>query len=119
MDLLIEVPALSPAVLGESAPSEDSASVRARVLAAHARQAARQGMANARLGAGEVDRHAAASPAARQLLEQAAGRLDLSARAWHRVLKVARTIADLAASPTLERAHLAEALQYRRPFLPT
>ncbi|MGB4468513.1 MAG: YifB family Mg chelatase-like AAA ATPase [Azovibrio sp.] len=116
MDLIIEVPALPPEILAQGTPGESSAQVRARVSAALIRQQARQGSANARLGPAQADTHLSAEPDARKLLQQAAARLDLSARAWHRVLKVARTIADLAGSELIQKPHLAEALQYRRPF---
>jgi magnesium chelatase family protein len=116
LDLLIEVPALPTDTLSQSGGGETSASVRARVEAALARQLQRQGQTNARLGPSAIDQYAQASPEAIQLLRQAAERLSLSARSWHRVLKVARTIADLAASSRIEKPHLAEALQYRRPF---
>ncbi|MDR2626159.1 MAG: YifB family Mg chelatase-like AAA ATPase [Zoogloeaceae bacterium] len=117
MDLLIEVPALPAQTLAQAAGGESSARIRERVMAATARQRARQGMSNARLGPENIEQHAAMSQEATNLLTHAAARLDLTARSWHRVMKVARTIADLAASACIEKNHLAEALQYRRPFI--
>ncbi len=93
--------------------AERSAVVRARVIAARGRQHARQGKPNAHLGVGELDAVIAATPAARLLLERAADRLMLSARAVHRVLRVARTIADLAGAAEVDPAALAEAIGFR------
>lgn len=96
---------------------EPSARIRARVVAARARQLARfQGerlFCNAQMSSRQVGAHCALSPAGGQLLERAMLRLALSARAHDRILKVARTIADLAASDAIEPPHLAEAIQYR------
>jgi magnesium chelatase family protein len=118
IDMAIEVPAVAASEMGaKSVPTgniETSSTVRQRVGAAHARQIERQGKANARLTAGEVDRHCERSPRAETLLAQAMSRLSLSARGYHRVLKVARTIADLQGSPSVEPAHVAEAIAYRR-----
>jgi magnesium chelatase family protein len=103
---------VAPRLVGES-----SAVVRARVLAARERQRARlAGTAltcNAELGPAHVRRHCRTEPAAEALLRAAMQRLHLSARAYHRVLKLARTIADLAGAETIGAAHVAEALQYR------
>lgn len=114
IDLLIEVPALPAEALSGKAEAESSASVRARVEPALARQRQRQAKSNARLSAGEVENHCTPDEAGAALLKQAIPRLDLSARAWHRILKVARTIADLAASDCIRAPHIAEAIQYRR-----
>lgn len=92
---------------------EDSATMAARVQACRQRQHARQGRLNAALEAGELERHAALDAPCRQLLGQAMERLRLSARSTHRVLKLARTLADLAGRPAVASADLAEALQYR------
>ena len=88
--------------------------MRARVAAARALQAERQGCPNARLPAGEVERHCRPDPGGEVLLRQAMQRLDLSARAYHRVLRVARTLADLAGAERPGAAQVAEAIQYRR-----
>jgi len=93
--------------------SESSAVVRQRVCAARGRQHARAGKINALLGPKELDRDAVLDEPSRQLLLTAMNRLGLSARAFHRVLKVARTIADLAGADALAAAHVAEALRYR------
>lgn len=116
MDLIIEVPALPTAALASTSPGESSAPVGARVAAALKHQQQRQNSSNARLDPAGVEAHAQAEAPAMALLQQAATRLDLSARSWHRVLKVARTIADLAGSTPIQKIHMAEALQYRRPF---
>ncbi|MBI3171436.1 MAG: ATP-binding protein, partial [Hydrocarboniphaga effusa] len=115
IDLQIFVPRVEKNVLiAEYAPAaETSAQVQARVLRARKRQLARQRKPNARLGPKEVDKHCTLEPGARQLLEAAMSRLALSARAYHRVLKVARSIADLGAADTINSVHIAEAVRYR------
>ena len=114
IDLVIEVPALPSEALAGKADGETSAVVRERVAAAWQRQRSRQGKANARLTTREIDAGCQPDAAGAALLQQAASRLGLSARAWHRVLKVARSIADLAGSADIGAPHIAEAIHYRR-----
>ena len=114
IDLLIDVPALPGDALAGKADGESSASVRKRVEMALTRQMTRQQKPNSRLNTSEVDTCCAPDEAGSKLLQQASAQLDLSARAWHRILKVARTIADLADSTDIKAPHIAEAIQYRR-----
>jgi len=114
IDLQVEVPDVPQEELTRAAEGETSAAVRERAETARARQLKRQNRSNAALPARDVDRHCTPDAAGATLLKQAIARLGLSARGYHRVLKVARTIADLAGSPTLAAVHVAEAIQYRR-----
>ena len=114
IDLQIEVPAPVQEDLMRHTPGESSAAVRARVAAARARALVRQRKPNALLATREIDRHCAADAQGEILLKQAISRLGLSARAYHRILKVARTIADLAGVESVAGSHVAEAIQYRR-----
>ena len=115
IDMAIEVPAIGAGEMA-SLPGRTSqtAAARERVVRAHARQLARQGRANARLAAGEVERHCVRTRAAETMLAQALSRHSLSARGYHRVLKLARTIADLAGEEAIDHLHMAEAVGYRR-----
>jgi magnesium chelatase family protein len=117
IDLCVEVPQVPLADLGSprSGRDEDSATVRARVLEARRHSLMRAGRPNAEISTRELERDCALGSAERRWFEGALERLGLSARAYHRVLRVARTIADLdGGAALLEREHLAEALQYRR-----
>ncbi|MFN4022769.1 MAG: YifB family Mg chelatase-like AAA ATPase [Hydrogenophilus thermoluteolus] len=114
IDLMVEAPRLSAETLTHAPQGETSAVVAARVRDARARQQWRQGKPNAALSPAELDRFAPLEPAAEELLVKAAERLQLSARAHHRIRKVARTIADLAGCKRIGGAHLAEAIQLRR-----
>ena len=114
IDLQVEVPAVAEKDLVRTAGCEPSDIVRARVEVAHARQCERQGKPNAKLSTREIDETCVPDAAGALLLKQAISRLGLSARAYHRVLKVARTIADLAGEQALASAHIAEAIQFRR-----
>jgi len=114
IDIQIEVPTLREEELVCASRGESSQQVRERAEAARARQAERQGKLNSRLGPRELEGFCPAEDAARALLKQAIARLNLSARAYHRVLKLARTVADLAGRDTIGVAHMAEAIQYRR-----
>ncbi len=115
LDLLVETLPWSDDLGGTKAMvGESTASVAERVVAAHTIQGERQGTPNARLTPNETERHCDLGEAERSLMHRAARRLGLSARSHHRVLRVARTIADLAGSGRIERAHVLEALSYRR-----
>ena len=114
IDIQIGVPALTEDELMQAGTGETSAAIRARVEAARARQLARQAKTNAALGTQEIEAHCALDTAGEALLKQAIARLNLSARAYHRVLRLARSIADLAESEAITNTHLAEAIQYRR-----
>ncbi|MFZ4535808.1 YifB family Mg chelatase-like AAA ATPase [Propionivibrio sp.] len=114
IDLQIEVPALPAEALQKAADGEASATVRARVTLARERQLARQGKPNARLTTKEIDLYCQPDADGAALLKHALSRLNLSARAYHRVLRVARSIADLAGCEAIAAAHVAEAVQYRR-----
>ena len=115
IDLHVDVPRVPPAELRPDAPGgEGSATVRDRVVAARAVQQARAGVCNARLGQADTARDCRLAPADQALLERAIDSLQLSARSLHRILRVARTIADLAGSAAIGSAHLTEALGYRR-----
>jgi magnesium chelatase family protein len=116
IDLVVDVQPVAIADLTGEANGEPSAAVRARVLAARERQLSRPGRAarlNAMLHGRAFDRCCALDADGRRLLERSAARLHLTARGFHRVLKVARTIADLAGVASIASAHVAEALQYR------
>jgi magnesium chelatase family protein len=113
IDLHVEVPAVSADQLLDAPPGESSEAVRERCVRARERAMQRQGQANCALQGREIDLHAALDAEAANLLRAAAGRLGWSARATHRTIKVARTIADLAESKPIRAVHVAEALQYR------
>ena len=113
IDLHVEVGRVDPLELAGEAVAERSAAVARRVVAARDRQLERQGKANARLDNTEVAAHCAADEPALAMLGRAMKQLALSARAYHRVLRVARTIADLAGSDVTRTAHLAEAISLR------
>ena len=85
-----------------------------RAAAARSRQTERQSKPNAYMSTREINQHARPDAAGEQLLKQAISRLGLSARGYHRILKVARTIADLAGSDAVRSEHVGEAIQYRR-----
>jgi len=118
IDLHVEVEAVSAADLTLPPPAEGSAEVAARVAAARRRQTARlegTGMrSNAELDGKALEEQATPDEAGRKLLAQAADAMRLSARGYTRMLRVARTIADLAGAQTVGRIHVAEALSYRR-----
>lgn len=115
IDLHLNVPRLAPQEMHDDAPrGEATAPVRARVLAARVVQQQRAGKTNAQYNQSETERHCRLAGSDRQLLERAMQSLQLSARAMHRILRVARTIADLGHSDAIGTAHLAEAIGYRQ-----
>ena len=114
IDIQIEVPAVPQEALLKQGEGDSSFIIQQRVEAARQRALGRQGKPNAQLSVSEIDALCAPDEKGATLLQQAITRLNLSARAYHRVLKVARTIADLADSDQLLAGHIAEAVQYRR-----
>lgn len=113
IDLHITVPALPASDLQSAQMGENSAIVRERVVKAYRIQQNRQGKANNELSPSELDKFAPLGEAESRILAMAQSRLNLSARGYHRVLRVARTIADLAGSEAIATVHLTEALSYR------
>ena len=114
IDIQIEVPPVPDHDLTAAAATrETSDQIRLRVEAVRRRQLARQGKPNSRLAASEIDSNCALDGSGRKMLKRAVERLSLSARGFHRILKVARTIADMADSERILDPHVAEALHYR------
>ncbi len=113
-DMSLEIPALPKGTLAEGGDrGEPTAVVKARVAQARERMQHRNGKVNALLGSREIEAFCPLSKQDAEFLETALHRLGLSIRAYHRIIKVARTIADLEGAPQITRAHLAEALGYR------
>jgi magnesium chelatase family protein len=114
IDIHIEVPRMTHEDLTANARAEESSQqIRQRVQQAYAVQMQRAGKMNAQLGSREVDEHCGLRPADAKLLEQSMNHFKLSARAYHRILKLARTIADLNAAESITAIHLSEAISYR------
>ncbi len=113
IDLHLTVARETTSLQANPVPGEDSATIARKVAAARQQQIQRQGCANALLDLAGLRQHCALGTEDQRWLEQACERLNLSLRAAHRLLKVARTLADLEAEPKIQRQHLAEALQYR------
>jgi magnesium chelatase family protein len=114
IDLRVEVLAAAPGEMLAAPAGDSSREVAARVASARGRQAARQGCANAHLDAAALQRHVELAPGAGAFVEAAARRMGWSGRRLHRVLKVARSVADLAGGAEVQVSHLAEAMQYQR-----
>ncbi len=115
IDMQIEVPAVPQQdLMKQQISGEKSSIIRARVTESHQRQLNRQEKTNSRLSVKEIDQFCTLDTASETLLKQAISRLNLSARAYHRILKVARTIADLAGIEKITSQHIAEAIQYRK-----
>lgn len=114
IDLHIEVAALKQDELTDRVDVEASAAIRLRVERARALQIQRQGKPNFALGTVEIEKFCQLDATGLTLLKTAIAKLNLSARAYHRILKVARSIADLSAETDIKPAHIAEAVQYRR-----
>lgn len=115
IDMQVEVARLAPEILADTVcqEAESSSIVRARVLNARLRQSERQGKFNFALSVPELDRFGMLAPPAQSLLNQVMNKFNLSARVYHRIIKVARTIADLDNSETITVQQLSEALNYR------
>ena len=114
IDLQVEVPAVAPHTLASAPDGEPSAQIAERVARARELAWSRQGCTNAQLTGALIDTHCALDDAAGRFLQAAAARLGWSARSYHRVLRMARTAADLSDSSAIQVSHLAEAIQYRR-----
>ena len=118
IDIVVEVPAVQFEDLRARAEAEPSSAVKARVDAARSRQHKRfagdGNMCNARMGPDEMRQHCALDESCAGLMKQAFEVLGLTARSYDRILKVARTIADLDGSQQIQPQHIAEAIQYRK-----
>jgi magnesium chelatase family protein len=115
IDIQVEVPAApQEELMRRATPGETSSHVQQRTEAARRKQLQRQGAANGYLTVKEIEKFCQPDNDGENLLKQAIHRLNLSARAYHRVLKVARTIADLSSARNINRQHVAEAIQYRK-----
>lgn len=114
IDIQIELPSVDPLALAKDADGEASATIAARVSLAFQRQLQRQDKANQRLSTREIDRHCRLDRAGEQLLRESMQQFHWSARAYHRILKLARTVADLGGAEAISSEHVSEAVQYRR-----
>jgi magnesium chelatase family protein len=119
IDLLVPVQALSPEELTQLPKGESTVDVQLRVHKAYLRQQDRQQRANAFLQGTLLEQHCVLNDKNKALLNKAAHQLQLSARSWYRIVRIARTIADLANSENIDTPHLAEAIQFRRPLFKT
>lgn len=113
IDIHTEVPAVPHEKLREAPAGESSKRLRREVSAARERQRRRQGCLNSALGVQATDQYCALEPPAARLLERAMAQLDLSARAYYRILRLARTVADLREEEPVNEEHVAEAIQLR------
>ncbi|MCF6764523.1 YifB family Mg chelatase-like AAA ATPase [Thiotrichales bacterium 19S3-7] len=115
IDLHVEVPDLPKGLLSDQQSTyEDSQTIRARVDQTYNRQIKRQGCTNSQLSGSDIDQFCQLAESEAKLLDQAMERLNLSARAYHRILKVSRTIADIEQSNAIQTRHITEALNYRK-----
>ena len=114
IDLQVEVPAVAATTLADAPGGDSSAAMALRVAQARGRALQRQGVLNRELAGESLERHCTLDAAASNFLQSVSVRLGWSARGFHRVLRIARSIADLAGSEAIVLAHVAEAVQYRR-----